>query len=278
MLSLKRSVFIAMDEIQEIIKKNAEKKEPTLDLRNMRLSDFPEEIFQLQHIKTLLLGNKEVVGKMFFSLGEAFWRTCEKQHNEVLFLPETIGQLKNLEVLDLNQVELYRLPESIGELTALKELHLANNQLYELPKSFAQLQNLEVLDISFNCFGEFPMEVLACKKLKNLNIGSNRLSHIPDEISQLQELVSLNFQNFNPKAAKPFFIEKYDLYCNHITELPNSLQCLKKLRYVKCKGNPIEPALKRFLENLWSFEDIDLWFNHKKKWRDFFRDEVDEDF
>lgn len=75
---------------------------------------------------------------------------------ELTMLPESIGQLINLQSLNLsgdyrNSVNLTMLPESIGQLTNLQSLNLKwCKELTMLPEWIGQLTNLQSLDLS-NC-------------------------------------------------------------------------------------------------------------------------------
>ncbi|MGE8712175.1 leucine-rich repeat domain-containing protein, partial [Leptospira interrogans] len=50
-------------------------------------------------------------------------------YNQLTILPNEIGQLKNLQVLELNNNQLTTLSKEIGQLKNLKRLELDNNQL-----------------------------------------------------------------------------------------------------------------------------------------------------
>jgi len=69
-------------------------------------------------------------------------------------LPESLGQLTNLEKLNLgagyrNPMKLTSLPESLGQLTNLKELNLRHCEaLTSLPASLGKLANLALLDVN----------------------------------------------------------------------------------------------------------------------------------
>jgi hypothetical protein len=56
-------------------------------------------------------------------------------NNQLNELPESIGNLQALQVLDLVNYRLTELPESIGNLQSLEVLSLGGNQLTELPES-----------------------------------------------------------------------------------------------------------------------------------------------
>ncbi|EYU62058.1 leucine-rich repeat domain-containing protein, partial [Leptospira interrogans] len=50
-------------------------------------------------------------------------------YNQIKILPIEIGQLKNLQVLNLGSNRLTTLPKEIEQLKNLQELYLNNNQL-----------------------------------------------------------------------------------------------------------------------------------------------------
>ncbi|MHA1230239.1 MAG: leucine-rich repeat domain-containing protein [Candidatus Helarchaeota archaeon] len=60
-------------------------------------------------------------------------------------LPESIGNLKSLELLSLSDNLITKLPDSFSQLINLKELILKSNKLTTLPKSFANLKLLQHL-------------------------------------------------------------------------------------------------------------------------------------
>ena len=80
--------------------------------------------------------------------------------NELRFLPETIGDLVDLEALYLEGNHLSGLPESIGRLTKLNHLNLRNNQLTQLPQSLRLLPKLWALNLHGNEALGLPVEVL----------------------------------------------------------------------------------------------------------------------
>ena len=58
-------------------------------------------------------------------------------------LPESLGQLTQLQTLGLTDNQLTALPESLGQLAQLQTLYLAANQLTALPESLDQLTQLQ---------------------------------------------------------------------------------------------------------------------------------------
>jgi len=64
--------------------------------------------------------------------------------NQLTQLPPEIGQLTQLQELDLRNNKLTQLPPEIGQLTQLRELHLNGNQITQLPKEIGQLTQLHI--------------------------------------------------------------------------------------------------------------------------------------
>jgi Leucine-rich repeat (LRR) protein len=62
-------------------------------------------------------------------------------------LPESLGELTELQSLDLNFNQLTILPEGLAQLTQFQHLDLSNNQLTELPESLLALKNLYRLEL-----------------------------------------------------------------------------------------------------------------------------------
>ena len=66
---------------------------------------------------------------------------------------------------------LESVPEDIGQLRNLEQLNLGFNKLTSLPFSFSKLHNLEVLDLRNNKFRSIPFFVGQLPKLTRLWVG-----------------------------------------------------------------------------------------------------------
>ncbi len=118
-------------------------------------------------------------------------------------LPNSIGQLTNLEILELSfnklegsiPTELGKLsklkilafngnyltgsiPTSLGKLSNLTQLHLSSNKLSgQLPESIANLDYLEVLNVfDNNLSGNIPEQLASSRNLKQLMVAENDFS------------------------------------------------------------------------------------------------------
>ena len=166
----------------------------------------------------------------------------EEKSPKLTELPETLGQLKQLQSLNLSRKQLTALPEWLGQLTQLRELNLSNNQLTALPESLGQLTQLQSLDLSSNQLTALPESLGQLTQLQSLNLSRNQLTALPDWLGQLKQLQSLNLSG-NQLTALPEWLgqltqlQTLNLYYNQLTMLPESLGRLKHLRSLWLIGN-----------------------------------------
>lgn len=94
-------------------------------------------------------------------------------------------------LLDLSRAGLIELPESIGQLTQLQSLSLANNSLSAVPESIGHLAQLQSLDLSDNQLTELPESIGRLAELKFLYLENNDLSGLPESLKNLAALEKL---------------------------------------------------------------------------------------
>ncbi len=150
-------------------------------------------------------------------------------NQELSTIPEIIGNLVNLEHLDLRANELTTIPEAIGNLVNLKHLNLGSNQLTEIPDTIENLTNLEELNLSFNELTTLPDTIGNLVNLKNLNLSFNELTTLPDTIGNL---VNLQFLY---------------LYKNKLTTLPDTIENLTNLKELNLGLNKLTTLPRRLV-------------------------------
>ena len=74
-------------------------------------------------------------------------------------LPEFLGELVNLEILDCTQNNIVKLPQSISRLTGLKQLKAYGNQISGDISALQGLSLLERIDLGNNCLSELNVPV-----------------------------------------------------------------------------------------------------------------------
>lgn len=118
--------------------------------------------------------------------------------NHLRSLPNEIGELKQLEELDLGDNRFKKWPSVISkQLTNLEELVLAENRLRELPEDIGNLRHLKILDLSNNALKKLPEGIGNLTQLHTLNLSENKLTTLPEGIGNLKSLTSLNL-DYNP--------------------------------------------------------------------------------
>lgn len=112
-------------------------------------------------------------------------------------VPESLGQLEELQTLYLYNNALAALPESLAQLTQLRTLSVFGNQLWALPESLGQLKQLESLNLSYNQLTVLPESMGQLTQLQTLNLYNNKLMALPESLRQLTALKQLSLHGNN---------------------------------------------------------------------------------
>jgi internalin A len=134
-------------------------------------------------------------------------------------LPQSIAQLKKLQVLRAVRNQLTVLPESLIQLKELRGLYIWRNRLTELPDDIGELGQLDKLDVSKNCLGALPESIRRLSQLRGLYAQNNELREVPEGIGQLRQLQWLYLSE------------------NKLKALPGTLRQLHSLREIYLHGN-----------------------------------------
>jgi Leucine-rich repeat (LRR) protein len=113
-------------------------------------------------------------------------------NNKFSSLPDSIGNLINLQYLDLSINKFSSLPDSIGNLINLQELHLSDNKLSTLPDSIGNLINLYILYLSHNQLESLPTSILKIKKVLQIDPTSYQINNLSIET---EILIFSNLEN-----------------------------------------------------------------------------------
>nr|MDA3816651.1 choice-of-anchor D domain-containing protein [Prolixibacteraceae bacterium] len=185
------------------------------------------------------------------------------------YIPNEIGELTNLTVLNLRQnsgLSGTSIPDSVGSLENLIELDLYNNgHSGSIPESIGNLSALEYLDLAanWNLTGSIPSSIGDMANLRNLNLrGNNLTGNIPAEIGNLTDLNYLY------------------LYDNQLSgSIPLEIGDASNLRYIRLQNNQLTGTIPEEMGNLnlWalyldnnqlegeipaSFENVNFGFLH----------------
>jgi len=176
----------------------------SLHLCHNALSELPPEIGNLPNLEELYLGgnplrkllgeigNLKSLRKLSFgycpdgdevtiTMADTDYTPSKYPKTGLVRLPDTIGNLINLKVLDISSNAIDELPDSIGELASLQILDASFNNVRTLPDSIVQLSNLEELYLYSNPLEKLPPGLTNLRKLGRINIQQTKIP-IPTEI------------------------------------------------------------------------------------------------
>ena len=105
--------------------------------------------------------------------------------NMLLQLPDEIGTLRNLKLLDCSRNALEHLPDGVGRLKNLGTLLLQGNRLAGLPDTFGGLVGCRTLNLRNNQLARLPADrAMMPPVLNRLSVRGNRGLVIPEELDE----------------------------------------------------------------------------------------------
>ncbi|XP_074380267.1 uncharacterized protein LOC141721305 [Apium graveolens] len=158
-------------------------------------------------------------------------------------LPEQLGDLKGLRMLDASHTAIEKLPDSISHLKELVQLRLEGcRKLRELPKNFGNMEGLETLDATYTAIRKLPDSFTGLFNLVKLRLyGCKKLGKLPEQFGNMKGLRMLD-ASFSAIAQLPesfgMLINLVDLQlsdCKNLTSISNSVWKLKFLRVLNVK-------------------------------------------
>ncbi|MCR5887436.1 leucine-rich repeat domain-containing protein [Hymenobacter sp. J193] len=162
-------------------------------------------------------------------------------------LPVGFTNLKRLKKLNLGYNDLAQFPIELYQLDSLRELNLELNRLDSIPESIKQMKNLQVLNLNDNRLVRYPQAVNGLANLHELHLGNANLRTLPASISRLQNLEIIELNSFwnNPRK-------------NRITNV-DALKTLPHLRRLSLKDNPLD-SLPSAVYQLKQLEELNIQY------------------
>jgi Leucine-rich repeat (LRR) protein len=118
-----------------------------LELRKLKLTELPPEIYEYKNLKLL-----------------------DVSKNRLRSIPMEINQFKQLEELNAGKNKLSICPIVICSITTLKVLKLNDNPIQNIPECIQYLADLEHLDLFQTRVESFPTTLVALKNLKTMDV------------------------------------------------------------------------------------------------------------
>ena len=111
-------------------------------------------------------------------------------------MPPSIGNMRKLRTLDLEENKLDSLPSEIGALRELTRLVVASNQMTHLPRTIGSLNNLQYLNVGENNLTAIPDEIGHLENLEHLYLNDNpNLANLPLELGLCTKLQIMSIEN-----------------------------------------------------------------------------------
>jgi Leucine-rich repeat (LRR) protein len=171
-------------------------------------------------------------------------RVLDLVDNQIHIIPAEIGQLENLEELTLSFQPLWNAPPEIGRLKNLIKLSFSNSEIKRLPAEIGQLENLRVLWLDHSGIATLPEEIGALHHLVELHLESSALESLPESLGQLQNLQKLGLTS-SPLKHLPASIgqlsgiSELKLSYTQLTTLPPELGQMENLRSLAADHTPL---------------------------------------
>ncbi len=183
-----------------------------------------------------------------------------------------LGELRNLEELNLHLSDLAALPPGFEKLKRLKKLNLGSNHLTTFPVQLLALDSLRELSLEYNQLDSIPASILGLKQLKVLNLGTNHLTHYPMVVNELTGLQELSLSNANLRTIPRQIQQLTELRVLNLDGFWNNprrnqlrdisaLKVLKQLRSLSLRDNGTIALLTDELYQLKGLEELDLQYN-----------------
>lgn len=249
--------------IDQVFRKiNSETK--TIDIRNQRIKEFPQQLMQLEHLSILNLVNAGLnrLPTSFRYLKSL--KHLDLAQNFFKRIPFEVFYLKNLLHLSFRSNSLTFVDVGILNLTQLDTLDLCDNYLKDLPQAFGCLDDLIDLDLSYNIFHEIPKSIPLLKSLHLLDVSNNYISSL-SQICFQSSIKCLDASNncitkLSESLSQSYNLTSLDLHSNRIIFLGNSLDNLVSLETLSLSENQLE-GLPNSFSMLANLERLDVGYN-----------------
>jgi len=232
-----------------------------LIMRDLNLNKIPKSVYQMTKLTKLAIsGNK--IGEIE-SIGNLInLEILNIGNNQLTSLPETIGNLTNLKYLDIGNNQLTILPETIGNLTNLIELHISANKIKYLPNNVTNLVKLKFLHSNDNLLYKLPDSFGNLINLNEIWLSENKLKTLPNSITKLVNLDKLHISDNEITELPDSFgnltkLTKLWIYNNELSELPYSIGKLINVTDLEINNNLLT-NLPNTIKNLVNLEYLDI--------------------
>ena len=241
-----------------------------MDMHGNLLKKLPINLGNLSRLTTLNLSRNQLTVNTLTTISKIKCLKDLRLSENMLSgsMSEVIGDLEDLEALDIHGNTISDLPSSLGKLSKLKILNVANNRLSTLPfeaifdlplseinasrnklsGSFLPVNipvvpSLQILDVSVNALTSITEAEVQFPKLYSLNISNNKISALPD-VTSWRELVTLNAEENKISQIPVGFtglrhLKNADFGNNSLLQIDDAIGTMDNLVVLGLNNNPI---------------------------------------
>jgi len=197
-----------------------------LDLRHLKVSNKKNSLSDTVKSKCTGYFERESSWDFFGNKKYSPFKDQDKDRflhrNSLWTFPASFSNFVGLVKLEAVNVGLADLPEALGKLVHLKILDVSKNNLSWIPKSFIDLSNLEFCNFSRNSILMLPLDLETMPNLTHLLAAFNMIAELPENLHQLKSLLTLDVYENQISAVPSKIIEndlrRFDMAQNDITD------------------------------------------------------------
>jgi len=160
--------------------------------------------------------------KNYHAVGEKEMKDKLLLRNAIWTFPASFCQLVGLVKLEAVDVGLADLPEALGSLKNLKIIDVSKNNLSWIPKSFVDLSSLEFCNFSQNSILMLPLDIETMPRLTHLLAANNMIAELAENLHLLKTLQTLDLYDNQistvPHRMMEMGLRRLDLGQNDLTE------------------------------------------------------------
>ncbi|PKI39293.1 hypothetical protein CRG98_040349 [Punica granatum] len=205
-----------------------------------RVTNLPERLGSMTKLMELIIDGTSII-QLPDSIG-------------VATLPNSVGNLNNMEVLNINSSNISHFPSSLGKLGKLKEINASKckNLEGDIPAELGKLFSLEVLRLDGTNIKGIPETIRGLPHLQTLHLaGCPKLQSLPElPVSLVSVRVNSPSVEAIPNLCSLINLEELVLSINTLHCEIGSLTRLKVLSIPRCTKIQSLPKLPKSLHKL----------------------------
>ena len=215
-----------------------------LNISNEKLIELPIEIANCVKIKEFNFSNNQISQLPSWIANFKSLEILDISGNRNLNIQQAfkiISKLPNLRVLKASGCRMLYLPVSIRKIKTLREVDLSNNFISSLPPIFEKVLWAK-LDLSANCIDTLSPSMVYMTSLQELNLSYcpaayNKYNYyLLEYLTNIKTLILSGMNEIPIEIGKLSFLEELIITNGTISDLPEEIKYLNKLKHVDIRG------------------------------------------